>query len=78
MRAYVFAGLGQLLLSRRAEIAHPDPERAVRFLFVTLGLTLKGYLLHGDRLGTAISWTELSDELQRFAIGYLVPSAISR
>lgn len=78
MRADVFAGLSQLLLSRRAEIAHPDPERAVRFLLVTLGLTLKGYLLQGDRLGTPISWNELSEELQRFALGYLVPSAISR
>lgn len=78
MRADVFAGLSQLLLSRRAEIAHPDPERAVRFLLVTLGLTLKGYLLQGDRLGTPTSWNELSEELQRFALGYLVPSAISR
>ena len=78
MRADVFAGLSQLLLSRRAEIAHPDPDRAVRFLLVTLGLTLKGYLLQGDRLGTPTSWHELSEELQRFALGYLVPSAISR
>jgi AcrR family transcriptional regulator len=78
MRADVFAGISRLLLSRREEIEHADPERAVEFLFVTLGLTLKGYLLHGDRLGVPISWNELSEELQRFAIGYLVPSAISR
>ena len=78
MRADVFAGLSRLLLSRRDEITHADPERAVEFLFVTLGLTLKGYLLQGDRLGKPISWNELSEELQRFAIGYLVPSAISR
>jgi AcrR family transcriptional regulator len=78
MRADVFAGISRLLLSRRDAIEHPEPERAVDFLFVTMGLTLKGYLLHGDRLGTPISWSELSEELQRFALGYLVPSAISR
>ena len=78
MRADVFAGLSRLLLSRRDEITHPDPESAVEFLFVTLGLTLKGYLLQGDRLGKPISWNELSEELQRFAVGYLVPSAINR
>ena len=78
MRADVFAGISRLLLSRRDEITHPDPDRAVQFLVVTLGMTLKGYLLQGDRLGTPISWSELSEELQRFAVGYLVPSAINR
>jgi AcrR family transcriptional regulator len=78
MRADVFAGISRLLLARRDAISHPDPDRAVQFLFVTLGLTLKGYLLQGDRLGTPISWSELSEELQRFAVGYLVPSAINR
>ena len=78
MRADVFAGISRLLLARRDEITHPDPDRAVQFLFVTLGMTLKGYLLQGDRLGTSISWSELSEELQRFAVGYLVPSAINR
>ena len=50
----------------------------MEFLFLTLGLTLKGYLLYGDRLGEPISWNELSEELQRIAVAYLVPSAISR
>jgi AcrR family transcriptional regulator len=78
LRADVFAGLGRLLLLRRGDVSHPDPERAIQFLFVTLGLTLKGYLLHRDRLLKPISWDELSEELQRFAIGYLVPPAIIR
>lgn len=71
LRSEAFAGIRRLLLSRRAEIGHPDPEQAVEFLFVTLGLALKGFLLNRDRLGAAISWPRISTELTRMALEYL-------
>ena len=77
VRAEVFVGSRLLILARRDEISHPHPDQAVEFLFATLGVALKGFLLQQDRLAPAIAWPAVSQELQRFAVGYLSPSAVS-
>ena len=77
LRAEVFAGSRLLLLARLDEISHPHPDHAVEFLFATLGVALKGFLVQQDRLAPAIEWPVVSQELQRFAIGYLIPSAVA-
>jgi AcrR family transcriptional regulator len=71
LRAEAFASIRQLLWARREEIAHPNAEQAIEFLFQTLGLLLKGFLLQGDRFGKPVSWPDLTTELQRLAVGYL-------
>jgi hypothetical protein len=71
LRAEALAGVSQLLLARRHEIDHEDPEAAVRFLLTTIGLVLKGLLLDGDRLPEPISWERANQELATLAVRYL-------
>lgn len=75
---YVNERLAALLLARRHEITHPDPERAAAFGLTLVFSTLDSVLLFGEmRSGRlAISDRELAEELTRTYLAYLgVPVA---
>ena len=40
-----FRDVGELLLTRRSEIHHPDPESAVKFAMLMVGITVQGILI---------------------------------
>jgi AcrR family transcriptional regulator len=71
LRGEALEGVTRLLLERREEIRHQDPETAVVFLLTTIGLMLKGVLLDGDRLVKSISWEHVGEELRTMAVRYL-------
>lgn len=70
---HVSAGLSALLLVRRGEIWHPDPERAAAFGLTLLFSTLDNTMLFGEmRSGAfALSDDELAAELARAYLAYL-------
>jgi AcrR family transcriptional regulator len=70
---HVSDGLSTLLLARRAEIRHPDPERAAAFGLTLVFSTLDSALLFGElRAGRlAFSDEQLADELTRAYLAYL-------
>jgi AcrR family transcriptional regulator len=70
---YVNDKLAALLLARRGEIAHPDPERAAAFGLTLVFSTLDNVMLFGEmRSGTlALSDAELAAELTRAYLAYL-------
>jgi AcrR family transcriptional regulator len=70
---YVNARLTALLLARRDEIAHPDPERAAAFGLTLVFSTLDNVMLFGEmRSGTlALSDADLAAELTRAYLAYL-------
>ena len=70
---YVSEGLCALLLARRDEIAHPDPERAAAFGLTLVVSTLESVLLFGElRSGALVlSDDELAAELTRAYLAYL-------
>ena len=59
------------LLSRRGEIAHPDPERAIEFSLMTIGLVLKGLVLGGDWPGSRVTTERVRRELTQMTLAYL-------
>jgi len=65
--------LAAIAVSRRAEVAHPDPDAAVRFALLTIGLVLRGVLLREDRLPGLFLRDDasLENELTRMVLGYL-------
>jgi len=67
------AQLGALAVARRGEIRHPDPEAAVRFALLMVGLVLRGVLLRTQPLPGAFLRDDggLEDELTRMVLGYL-------
>ncbi|HEX6746860.1 MAG TPA: TetR/AcrR family transcriptional regulator [Longimicrobium sp.] len=65
--------LAAIVTSKRDQMRHPDPEGAVRFALLTVGLVLRGVLLSdqappGFLLGGDVS---IEDELTRMVMGYL-------
>jgi AcrR family transcriptional regulator len=70
---YVSDKLAALLLARRGEIAHPDPERAAAFGLALVFSTLDNVILFGElRSGSlALSDAELAAELTRAYLAYL-------
>lgn len=73
-RADLHGRLAAILLECRAEIAHPDPERAVEFAFFFVGATCREKLLFGrapHAEATRVSPRELEAELTRALLGYL-------
>ena len=73
-RAAVHARLAAVLLERRDEIAHPEPERAVEFGLFFVGATCREKLLfarapHAE--ATRATPRELEAELTRALLGYL-------
>lgn len=70
---YVNERLSALLLARRSEITHPDPEKAAAFGLTLVFSTLESALLFGElRSGAlALSDDELAAELTRAYLAYL-------
>ena len=70
---YVSERLSALLLERRAEIAHPDPERAAAFGLTLVFSTLESALLFGElRSGALVlSDDDVATELTRAYLSYL-------
>jgi AcrR family transcriptional regulator len=70
---YVSDKLAALLLARRDEIAHPDPERASAFGLTFVFSTLDDVMLFGEmRSGRlALSDADLATELTRAYLAYL-------
>jgi AcrR family transcriptional regulator len=70
---HVAAGLSALLLERRAEIGHADPERAAAFGLTLVFSTLDNTMLFGElRSGAfALSDSDVAAELTRAYLAYL-------
>jgi len=70
---YVSERLSALLLARRGEIAHPDPEKAAAFGLTLVFSTLDSVMLFGElRSGAlALGDDELARELSRAYLAYL-------
>jgi AcrR family transcriptional regulator len=71
LREETFRLVATLLLARRGDIAHPDPERAIEFSLLTIGLVLKGLMLGGDWPGSRITPERVTRELTRMTLAYL-------
>jgi len=73
MLSYVNERLSALLLARRDEIAHPDPEKAAAFGLTLVFATLDNVMLFGElRSGAlALGDDELALELTRTYLAYL-------
>lgn len=73
LNAAALSGLVAIAASKRDEMRHPDPEGAVRFALLTVGLVLRGVVL-ADQAPRGILLPEdvsLEDELTRMVLGYL-------
>jgi len=70
---YVVTKLAGLLLARRPEIGHHDPEQATRFCLTLVFSTLDSCVLFGEMRSTdlELSDDELATELTRACLAYL-------
>ena len=69
---YVSERLSALLLARRDEITHPDPERATAFGLTLVFSALDGVMLFGEmRSGLTLSDEALAAELTHAYLAYL-------
>lgn len=69
---YVSERLASLLLARRDEIRHPDPERAAAFGLTLVFSTLDNVILFGEtRSAVPLSDEALAEELARAYLAYL-------
>ena len=70
---YVNERLSALLLARRAEIAHPQPERAAAFGLTLVFSTLESAMLFGELRSASLSLSDddLAAELTRAFLAYL-------
>jgi AcrR family transcriptional regulator len=68
---YVMGKLATLLLARRAEITHPDPELAARFGLGLVFDAIRSAVLFGEDHGRPLSDAHLSAELTRSYLAYL-------
>jgi len=68
--------VAELLLSRRAEIGHPNPDRAARLGFAFVTASLRELIVFGEGLMTPVSATdeELATELATALLAYLTAS----
>jgi len=64
------SGIAALMLARRDEIKHPNPEAAIEFVLVTIGAVLKLTLLE-DQKYEFRNEVDLVDELTRLLFSYL-------
>jgi AcrR family transcriptional regulator len=71
LRDEAFRMIGALLLARREEIGHPEPERAIEFSLLTIALVLKGLVLGGDWPGSGVTTERVTRELSRVTVSYL-------
>jgi AcrR family transcriptional regulator len=76
---YVSERLSDLLMARRGEISHDDPERAAAFALMLVFSTIDNLLFDEMRSGAlALSDDEYSTELTRACLAYLGAPEISR
>jgi len=70
---HVVTRLSRLLLARRHEIGHPDPEQATRFCLTLVFSTLDSCMLFGEMRSTdlELSDEQLGTELTRACLAYL-------
>ncbi|HEY8155735.1 MAG TPA: TetR/AcrR family transcriptional regulator [Myxococcota bacterium] len=70
---HVIARLCVLLLARREQISHPDPERATRFGMMLVFSALETMILFGEMRSSLLSLSDdgLADELTRSTLAYL-------
>ncbi len=70
---YVIARLSALLLARREQLSHPDPERATRFGFMLVFSALETMILFGEMRDSLLSLSDdsLAAELTRTTLAYL-------
>jgi AcrR family transcriptional regulator len=70
---YVIARLRALLLARREQLSHPDPERATRFGLMLVFSALETMILFGEMRSSLLSLSDedLADELTRSTLAYL-------
>ena len=70
---HVIARLCLLVLARRDEIAHPDPERATRFGMMLVFSALESLILFGEMRSSLLSLSDedLATELTRSTLAYL-------
>ena len=70
---HVIARLCLLVLARRGEIAHPDPERATRFGLMLVFSALESLILFGEMRSSLLSLSDddLANELARSTLAYL-------
>ena len=79
---HVSDGLSALLLARRSEIGHPDPERAAPFALMLAVSAIESAILFGELRSSrlTLSDSELAGELVRATLAYLAidPQAPNR
>jgi AcrR family transcriptional regulator len=70
---HVIARLCLLVLARRDEIAHPEPERATRFGMMLVFSALESLILFGEMRSSLLSLSDddLAAELTRSTLAYL-------
>jgi AcrR family transcriptional regulator len=70
---YVVARLSALLLARREQLSHPDPERAARFGLMLVFSSLETMILFGELRDSLLTFTDedLAEELTRSTLAYL-------
>ena len=70
---HVIARLCALLLARREQLSHPDPERATRFGFMLVFSVLESMILFGEMRSSLLSLSDddLADELTCSTLSYL-------
>jgi AcrR family transcriptional regulator len=70
---YVIARLCALLLARREQLSHRDPERATRFGFMLVFSALETMILFGEMRDSLLSLSDdsLAAELTRTTLAYL-------
>lgn len=71
-RQRLVEGVSGLLLSRRAEIGHPDPDRAVRFAIdAALAIVDERAIFHAVPAADRLESDALAEELVHLVLGYL-------
>jgi AcrR family transcriptional regulator len=70
---YVIARLSALVLERRGELSHADPERATRFALMLVFSALETMILFGEMRSALLSFSDedLANELARSTLAYL-------
>lgn len=76
-REEVVSRFGALLLERRSEINHPNPEQAVEFIIkmVLSGARQEAIFGKTEAAGHVLSEAEMASELERMFLGYLGANA---
>ncbi|MDE0885577.1 MAG: TetR/AcrR family transcriptional regulator [Myxococcota bacterium] len=74
LRHYVLSGVSELLLARKSEIGHREPERAVPFALVQAGALLTEWYLTGMKDTSLLPLTDrqIADQIIQSCCSYLI------